>query len=273
MGCTFSKDGCAVWSCGGSDCSVMQVMPLLPLRDVVVFPHMVIPLFVGRPKSIRAMEIAMEAGKSILLVAQKVGGVAAGAFDGQGKLMGFVFGLTGVENGAIVHWSDMLAVRPEPRPFPALRFFGYAKFNPALEDLVERADARGHADERAVVLAAGLEQQDLVARVFRQASRQGGTGRITKGDQPGIAIGPQILARIKAEAPGASDRPGTTSLVARPVGLARILNHGNPMLRGHGEHAIHVKNNYAVHKLSNSVRKRSICLRVPMVTRTQPGIS
>ncbi len=46
-------------------------LPLLPLRDVVVFPHMVIPLFVGRPKSIKAMETAMEAGKSILLVAQK----------------------------------------------------------------------------------------------------------------------------------------------------------------------------------------------------------
>jgi ATP-dependent Lon protease len=46
-------------------------MPLLPLRDVVVFPHMVIPLFVGRPKSIRALEMAMEAGKSIVLVAQK----------------------------------------------------------------------------------------------------------------------------------------------------------------------------------------------------------
>src|SRR3989337_4233013 len=45
--------------------------PLLPLRDVVVFPHMVIPLFVGRPKSSKAMETAMEAGKSILLVAQK----------------------------------------------------------------------------------------------------------------------------------------------------------------------------------------------------------
>src|SRR3989442_1480902 len=45
--------------------------PLLPLRDVVVFPHMVIPLVVGRPKSIKAMEMAMEAGKSILLVAQK----------------------------------------------------------------------------------------------------------------------------------------------------------------------------------------------------------
>ena len=50
--------------------SVIQY-PLLPLRDVVVFPHMVIPLFVGRPKSIKAMETAMEAGKSILLVAQK----------------------------------------------------------------------------------------------------------------------------------------------------------------------------------------------------------
>ncbi len=45
-------------------------LPLLPLRDVVVFPHMVIPLFVGRPKSIKALESSMEAGKSILLVAQ-----------------------------------------------------------------------------------------------------------------------------------------------------------------------------------------------------------
>jgi ATP-dependent Lon protease len=46
-------------------------LPLLPLRDVVVFPHMVIPLFVGRPKSIKALDVAMEAGKHILLAAQK----------------------------------------------------------------------------------------------------------------------------------------------------------------------------------------------------------
>ncbi len=45
--------------------------PVLPLRDVVVYPHMVIPLFVGREKSIRALDIAMQGDKRILLVAQK----------------------------------------------------------------------------------------------------------------------------------------------------------------------------------------------------------
>src|SRR5574343_961330 len=46
-------------------------LPMLPLRDVVVFPHMVIPLFVGRPKSIKALEAAMENERRIMLVAQK----------------------------------------------------------------------------------------------------------------------------------------------------------------------------------------------------------
>jgi len=52
---------------------------------------------------------------SILKVAQRVGGVTAGAFDRAGTLIGFVFGLTGVERGRIVHWSDLLAVRPDGR--------------------------------------------------------------------------------------------------------------------------------------------------------------
>ena len=49
----------------------MNVVPVLPLRDVVVYPHMVIPLFVGREKSIRALDTAMQNNKQILLVAQK----------------------------------------------------------------------------------------------------------------------------------------------------------------------------------------------------------
>ena len=49
----------------------LSAMPILPLRDVVVYPHMVIPLFVGREKSIQALEAAMDNDKQILLVAQK----------------------------------------------------------------------------------------------------------------------------------------------------------------------------------------------------------
>src|SRR5271154_5539064 len=48
-----------------------QARPVLPLRDIVVFPHMIVPLFVGREKSVRALEAVMKDDKQILLVAQK----------------------------------------------------------------------------------------------------------------------------------------------------------------------------------------------------------
>ena len=48
-----------------------QIFPVLPLRDVIVFPNMVIPLFVGREKSIKSLEVAMDSNKQIMLVAQK----------------------------------------------------------------------------------------------------------------------------------------------------------------------------------------------------------
>ncbi|MET0339566.1 MAG: LON peptidase substrate-binding domain-containing protein, partial [Polyangiales bacterium] len=53
---------------GGRD---KRVLPLLPLRDIIVFPHMVVPLFVGREKSINALEEAMGGDKEILLAAQR----------------------------------------------------------------------------------------------------------------------------------------------------------------------------------------------------------
>jgi predicted GNAT superfamily acetyltransferase len=52
---------------------------------------------------------------SILKIAQRIGGIVLGAFAPPKTLVGFVFGLTGVERGRIVHWSDMLAVRPDAR--------------------------------------------------------------------------------------------------------------------------------------------------------------
>ena len=53
------------------DAAVLQNVPVLPLRDVVVYPHMVLPLFVGREKSIQALDVAMRTDKRIMLVAQK----------------------------------------------------------------------------------------------------------------------------------------------------------------------------------------------------------
>jgi len=47
------------------------IVPLIPLRDIIIFPYMVVPLFVGRDKSIKALERAMGEDKAILLAAQK----------------------------------------------------------------------------------------------------------------------------------------------------------------------------------------------------------
>ena len=52
---------------------------------------------------------------ALMIVSQRLGGVAAGAFEEDGSLAGFIFGLSGIENGSPVHWSDMLAVRNDCR--------------------------------------------------------------------------------------------------------------------------------------------------------------
>src|ERR1700733_4589547 len=56
---------------GPTEKSTGDLMAVLPLRDIVVFPHMIVPLFVGREKSVRALEAVMKDDKQILLVAQR----------------------------------------------------------------------------------------------------------------------------------------------------------------------------------------------------------
>ena len=55
--------------------SSVNFLPILPLRDIVVFPHMIVPLFVGRDKSIKALEAVMSDDKKVFLIAQKDGSV------------------------------------------------------------------------------------------------------------------------------------------------------------------------------------------------------
>src|SRR5438309_3288497 len=181
--------------------------PLLPLRDVVVFPHMVIPLFVGRPKSIKAMETAMEAGKSILLVAQK-----SAAKDDPGPQDMYAIGCVSnilqmlklpdgtvkvlVEGGTRAHIRDVVDVRthwvaeasavpPDVAPAPeveALRrallsaFDQYVKLNkkipPEILTSLSGIDEAGRlADTVAAHLPLKLEQKQQVLEMFDVKAR------------------------------------------------------------------------------------------------------
>ena len=181
--------------------------PLLPLRDVVVFPHMVIPLFVGRPKSIKAMETAMESGKSILLVAQRsaakdepgpedmyeIGCVSSilqmlKLPDGTVKVL--VEGGTRARIGAITdlrtHWvAEASAIPAEGTPPPeveAMRrallsaFDQYVKLNkkipPEILTSLSGIDEAGRlADTVAAHLPLKLEQKQQVLEMFEVKAR------------------------------------------------------------------------------------------------------
>jgi len=109
------------------------IVPVLPLRDVVVYPHMVIPLFVGRHKSIQALDAAMEGDKQVLLVAQRSADVDDPELDDvhtvgtlatilqllklpDGTLKVLVEGLDRAEMVAIDEESPFFAARVEIRP-------------------------------------------------------------------------------------------------------------------------------------------------------------
>src|SRR3982751_2933213 len=181
--------------------------PLLPLRDVVVFPHMVIPLFVGRPKSIKAMETAMEAVKSILRGADKD---AAKDDPGPGDMyaIGCVSNILQmlklpdgtvkvlVEGGTRAHIRDIVDVRthwvaeasavpPDAAPVPeveALRrallsaFDQYVKLNkkipPEIRTSPPGIDEAGRLpDTVAAHLPLKLEQKQQVLEMFDVKAR------------------------------------------------------------------------------------------------------
>ena len=104
---TFNRPGSATSGAGDMDLSSIEIRPLAT--------HQELNACVELQHDTWGEGFADVVPAAILKVAQRIGGVVVGAFDGDGMLLGFVFGLTGVERGKIVHWSDMLAVRPEAR--------------------------------------------------------------------------------------------------------------------------------------------------------------
>ena len=182
-------------------------LPLLPLRDVVVFPHMVIPLFVGRPKSIKALEAAMEQGKSIMLAAQKAAakdepsaddiykiGCVANILqmlklpDGTVKVL-----VEGAQRAGIhkitetdTHFTaDLTPVESEPgdeseveamRRAIVQQFDQYVKLNKKippeiLTSLAGIDDAGRLADTIAAHLPLKLEQKQIILEIFNVAKR------------------------------------------------------------------------------------------------------
>jgi len=182
-------------------------LPLLPLRDVVVFPHMVIPLFVGRPKSIKALEAAMEQGKSIMLAAQKAAakdepsasdiyqiGCVANILqmlklpDGTVKVL-----VEGAQRARIHHISELdthfvaelTPVESEPgdeseveamRRAIVQQFDQYVKLNKKippeiLTSLAGIDDAGRLADTIAAHLPLKLEQKQIILEIFNVAKR------------------------------------------------------------------------------------------------------
>ncbi|WP_136419497.1 MULTISPECIES: endopeptidase La [Oxalobacteraceae] len=182
-------------------------LPLLPLRDVVVFPHMVIPLFVGRPKSIKALEAAMEQGKSIMLAAQKAAakdepsaddiyeiGCVANILqmlklpDGTVKVL-----VEGAQRARIHHISELethfiaelTPIESEPgdeseveamRRAIVQQFDQYVKLNKKippeiLTSLAGIDDAGRLADTIAAHLPLKLEQKQIILEIFNVAKR------------------------------------------------------------------------------------------------------
>ncbi len=210
-------------------------LPLLPLRDVVVFPHMVIPLFVGRPKSIKALEAAMEQGKSIMLAAQKAAakdepsaddiyeiGCIANILqmlklpDGTVKVL-----VEGAQRARIHNISeidthfvaDLSPVESEPgdeSEVEAMRrailqqFDQYVKLNKKippeiLTSLAGIDDAGRLADTIAAHLPLKLEQKQVILEIFNVAKRHEHLLGQLEGELDILQVEKRIRGRVKRQ--------------------------------------------------------------------------
>jgi ATP-dependent Lon protease len=210
-------------------------LPLLPLRDVVVFPHMVIPLFVGRPKSIKALEAAMEQGKSIMLAAQKAAakdepsaddiyeiGCVANILqmlklpDGTVKVL-----VEGVQRARIHHISeldthfvaDLTPVDSEAgdeseveamRRTIVQQFDQYVKLNKKippeiLTSLSGIDDAGRLADTIAAHLPLKLEQKQVILEIFDVAKRHEHLLGQLEGELDILQVEKRIRGRVKRQ--------------------------------------------------------------------------
>ncbi len=210
-------------------------LPLLPLRDVVVFPHMVIPLFVGRPKSIKALEAAMDQGKSIMLAAQKAAakdepsaddiyeiGCVANILqmlklpDGTVKVL-----VEGAQRARIhkIHDSDshftadltpVAAVEEDDSEVEAMRraivqqFDQYVKLNKKippeiLASLSGIDDAGRLADTIAAHLPLKLEQKQVILEIFSVAKRLEHLLGQLEGELDILQVEKRIRGRVKRQ--------------------------------------------------------------------------
>jgi ATP-dependent Lon protease len=210
-------------------------MPLLPLRDVVVFPHMVIPLFVGRPKSIKALEAAMETGKNIMLVAQRSAAkdepgpedlYAIGAIatilqmlklpDGTVKVLvegaqrARVGEVTDVKSHFMATVTPIAAEATQDREIEAMRrtmvqqFDQYVKLNKKIppEILTSIAgidEASRLADQIAAHLPLKLEQKQEVLEMFDVKARLDHLLKVVDGELDILQVEKRIRGRVKRQ--------------------------------------------------------------------------
>jgi ATP-dependent Lon protease len=210
------------------------LLPLLPLRDVVVYPHLVIPLFVGRTKSVKALELASEGNKQILLVAQKsaskddpeasdlheVGTIATVLQmlklpDGTVKVL-----VEGVQRAKISDFTEteecfaaraeLVADKASDVEIQALmrtvfaQFDQYVKLNkkipPEILTSLATIDEAGRlADTIAAHLTLKLEEKQKVLEMFNVAERLEHLLRLMEGEIDILQVEKRIRGRVKRQ--------------------------------------------------------------------------